>query len=94
MTVLFDSSGLMARLLLGVALALPLAATIPGVAAGASETPAAAELLARQARSRSEYEALSREVVVSQERLESLAAEVAAVRKDHAGITAALILAA
>jgi septal ring factor EnvC (AmiA/AmiB activator) len=94
MTVLFESSGLMARLLLGATLAFPLAAATPGVAAGASETPPAAELLARQARSRSEYEALSREVVVSQERLESLAAEVAAVRKDHAGITAALIQAA
>ncbi|MFC3207031.1 murein hydrolase activator EnvC family protein [Aquamicrobium soli] len=42
-------------------------------------------------RSRAEYESVTREFTLSQERLAKLAADIATVKKDHASITAALI---
>lgn len=42
-------------------------------------------------RSRAEYESVSREIILSGERLAKLAADIATVKKDHASITAALI---
>ncbi|TIX35847.1 MAG: hypothetical protein E5V40_26085, partial [Mesorhizobium sp.] len=42
-------------------------------------------------RSRAEYEQVSKEITLSSERLAKLAADIAAVKKDHASITAALI---
>jgi len=41
--------------------------------------------------SRAEYEQVSKEITLSSERLAKLAADIAAVKKDHASITAALI---
>ena len=41
--------------------------------------------------SRAEYERVSKEITLSSERLAKLAADIAAVKKDHASITAALI---
>ncbi|MBZ9958479.1 MULTISPECIES: murein hydrolase activator EnvC [unclassified Mesorhizobium] len=41
--------------------------------------------------SRAEYEQISKEISLSSERLAKLAADIAAVKKDHASITAALI---
>ena len=41
--------------------------------------------------SRAEYESVSREIILSGERLAKLAADIATVKKDHASITAALI---
>jgi murein hydrolase activator len=41
--------------------------------------------------SRAEYEQVSKEITLSAERLAKLAADIAAVKKDHASITAALI---
>lgn len=41
--------------------------------------------------SRAEYEQVSKEITLSSERLGKLAADIAAVKKDHASITAALI---
>ncbi|TIQ72414.1 MAG: hypothetical protein E5X64_39940, partial [Mesorhizobium sp.] len=41
--------------------------------------------------SRAEYERVSKEITLSSERLAKLAADMAAVKKDHASITAALI---
>lgn len=41
--------------------------------------------------SRAEYESVSKEITLSSERLASLAADIATVKKDHASITAALI---
>ncbi|ANT48852.1 murein hydrolase activator EnvC family protein [Mesorhizobium amorphae] len=42
-------------------------------------------------KSRAEYEQVSKEITLSSERLAKLAADIAAVKKDHASITAALI---
>jgi septal ring factor EnvC (AmiA/AmiB activator) len=44
-----------------------------------------------QAQSRAEYERIAREISLTSERIEKLAAEIADVRKDHASLTAALI---
>jgi len=44
-----------------------------------------------QDQSRAEYEQVSKEITLSSERLAKLAADIAAVKKDHASITAALI---
>jgi septal ring factor EnvC (AmiA/AmiB activator) len=41
--------------------------------------------------SRAEYERVSKEITLSSERLAKLAADIAAIKKDHASITAALI---
>lgn len=48
----------------------------------------------RRTQSREEYEAIAKQVSLTTERMHSLAAEIDAVRKDHATITAALIQAA
>lgn len=53
-----------------------------------------AEIEARHIESQAEYERIAREAALSQERLDSLTAEISAVKKDHASITAALIQAA
>lgn len=54
----------------------------------------AAAIEARRAESRAEYQRIAQEMALTSERLEKLAAEIAAVKKDHATITAALIQAA
>lgn len=84
MTGLFSKPGTLARLLLLVAV-VTAGPAFPGAAEGT------AEMEARQAESQAEYERVSREVALSQERLDTLSAEIAAVRKDHASITAAMI---
>ena len=62
-----------------------------GIAAPAQD---AETLEARQAESRQEYERLAREISLSEERVAALDDEVAAIRKDSAAMTAALIQAA
>ncbi|MFU0507723.1 murein hydrolase activator EnvC family protein [Pseudaminobacter sp. NGMCC 1.201702] len=54
----------------------------------------AAAIAASQAARQAEYESVSREITLSEERLASLAAEVATIKKDHATVTAELIQAA
>ena len=56
-----------------------------GIAGLRAQEPAATE------QPRAEYERVSREITLSAERMEALAQEIEAVRKDHATITAALI---
>ncbi len=89
MVAMFTRSGATARLL-AAALVMGAATTSPL----ANEPLSAASLAKQHADTRSEYERLARDAGVSQERLDELAAEVAAIRKDHASITAALIQAA
>jgi septal ring factor EnvC (AmiA/AmiB activator) len=72
------------------AVALALAVT----PAPAAQTEDSAAIEARQAESRAEYDRVAREMALSSEKLEKLAAEIATVKKDHATITAALIQAA
>ena len=72
------------------AVALALAVT----PAPAAQTEDFAAIEARQAESRAEYDRVAREMALSSEKLEKLAAEIATVKKDHATITAALIQAA
>src|SRR5262245_34898746 len=67
------------------------AAALVASTAGAEDSAAIA---ARQAGSRAEYERVVREMSLSSERADKLAAEIATVKKDHATITAALIQAA
>ena len=67
------------------------AAVLAAPAAGAEDSAAIAT---RQNESRAEYERVLREMSLSSERTEKLAAEIAAVKKDHATITAALVQAA
>ena len=62
--------------------------------APAAQTEDSAAIEARQAESRAEYDRVAREMALSSEKLEKLAAEIATVKKDHATITAALIQAA
>lgn len=62
--------------------------------APAAHAQDAAAIEAQQAESRTEYERVSREMVMSTDRLETLASEIANVKKDYATITAALIQAA
>lgn len=89
MVAMFTRSGATARLL-AAALAMGAATASP-----LANEPISASTLARQhADTLSEYERLARDANVSKERLDELAAEVAAIRKDHASITAALIQAA
>jgi septal ring factor EnvC (AmiA/AmiB activator) len=89
MVAMFSRSGATARLL---AAAIAMAAS--GLQAAASEPLTAAALARQHAETQSEYERLARDATVSRARLDELAAEVAAIRKDHANITAALIQAA
>jgi murein hydrolase activator len=58
------------------------------------EAQESAAIETRQAQSRAEYERVSHEIVLSSDRLNELAADVAAIKKDNATITAALIQAA
>jgi len=51
-------------------------------------------LAVRQRESRSDYEAVTREIALSQERLQGIAAEIEALQKDQQTMTAALIQAA
>lgn len=89
MVAMFSRSGVTARLL-----AASVAMGAAAQAAPANEPPTAAALARQHEEAQSEYEKMSRDVTVSQERLDELAKEVAAIRKDHANITAALIQAA
>jgi len=58
--------------------------------AGEAADPAAA-LVATRAQRQAEYEQVSKEITISAERMSSLQADVAKVKKDYASITAALI---
>jgi murein hydrolase activator len=60
----------------------------------AGNAAATSALQSRHADSRGEFERLTREITLSEEKLKSLAAEIAGIRKDHATVTAALIQAA
>lgn len=62
--------------------------------AGPVHAETAAEIEARQAESRAEYDRLTHEMSLTDERLEQLNADIATVKKDHATLTAALIQAA
>ncbi len=80
---------------LGVALAAAmLAGTLPPLAnvAAAQETPARKTAsLSPAEQQRAEYERISREMSLSDEKMKALTAEIAAVRKDSVSITAALV---
>ncbi len=72
------------------------AAAAPALLAGMLLADAAAAQTALDSRpdpdrSRAEYQSVTREFTLSQERLARLAADIATVKKDHASITAALI---
>ncbi|MCV3238961.1 murein hydrolase activator EnvC family protein [Mesorhizobium sp. ZC-5] len=71
-----------------------LALALAAVPAAAAQEADSAAIEARQAESRAEYDRISGEMALSTERLDKLATEIAAVKKDHATITAALIQAA
>lgn len=73
--------------------AVALALAWPAAPATA-ETDGIAQMEAHRSESRSEFERLSAEVALSQERRDALTAEIEAVRKDNASLTAALIQAA
>lgn len=75
--------------LLAASMALGLVAVAPAAASGAT-----AELERRQTESREEYERIVREASLSRERLAELEAEIDALRRDAATMTAALIQAA
>jgi septal ring factor EnvC (AmiA/AmiB activator) len=75
------------------ALLLALWAAFAGVS-GAEEADPAAEIVARQAARQAELDRISSEITLSKERVETLAGEIAEIRKDAASITAALIQAA
>jgi septal ring factor EnvC (AmiA/AmiB activator) len=64
------------------------------LAASAQELDAAGEIEARQAEKQTELDNVSREITLSDSRLEALGGEIAGIKKDHASITAALIQAA
>lgn len=89
MIAMFTRSGAAARLLAAV-----LAVGVTAAPAMANEQLSASARAKQHADSLSEYERLTRDSTVSQERLDQLALEVAAIRKDHANLTAALIQAA
>lgn len=64
------------------------------LAAYTQELDAAGEIEARQAEKQTELDNVSREITLSDSRVEALAGEIAGIKKDHASITAALIQAA
>ncbi|MEQ1955237.1 murein hydrolase activator EnvC [Mesorhizobium sp. CN2-181] len=78
--------------------AMLLAASMPASGQQTSATPASgqdAQAAAPQAEAkRAEYETVNREIELSADRVEKLAAEIAGVKQDYASITAALIQAA
>ena len=63
-------------------------------ATAAQEVDAAGEIEARQAEKQAELDRVSREISLSDSRVAALTEEIAAIRKDNASITAALIQAA
>lgn len=89
MVAMFTRSGATARLLAAV-----LAMGAGAVPAPAAEPLSASDIARQHAESTSEYDRVARDATMSRERLDQLAAEIAAIRKDHASITAALIQAA
>jgi len=64
------------------------------ITAAPAQTPDPAELEERNVQNRREYEKLKRRISLSDEKLEALERDVAAIRKDNASLTAALIQAA
>lgn len=89
MVAMFTRSGATARLLAAV-----LAMGASALPATAAEPPSASDIARQHADSTSEYDRVARDATLSRERLDQLATEIAAIRKDHASITAALIQAA
>lgn len=71
---------------------LAAASTAPGLDVSRAEVSSPLEQ--RKAASQAEYEQISRDMKLSQDRLAELTAEIAGIKKDHASITAALIQAA
>lgn len=65
-----------------------------GIAAGASRAEGETELVARRAASEIEYGRIARALTVSEERAARIADEIAAIRKDNATLSAALVQAA
>lgn len=82
---------LIAAALAGMATALPSAAA---PAAGEAVADKAQALQTRRAASASEYERITRALTLSEERAAGIEAEIAALRKDNATLSAALIQAA
>lgn len=84
-----------ARLLAAALLAGALALAAPAAAQDEPRAPDSAEAIEdRRAERLAEYERIAREIELSEERIESLNAEVDAVKNDSASLTAALIQAA
>jgi septal ring factor EnvC (AmiA/AmiB activator) len=93
MMAIFGKSDLRARLLaalLGVVIAGAAQAAEPAGTTG----DGASQLEAQRTESSFEYDRLSKEAALSDERIAALTADIDAVRKDYASITAALIQAA
>ncbi|TKT82991.1 murein hydrolase activator EnvC [Aquamicrobium sp. LC103] len=82
----FRFSGTLASTALALLLGI---AVLPATAA-----QSAADLESRRDNTASEYERLSHEITLSEERQEEIAREIAAIRKDNASLSAALIQAA
>src|SRR5690606_6457019 len=81
-------------LLLAASLTLtPWAGVSMALAENASAVPAT-DLEARRASTGEEYARITRELTISEERVAEIAEEIAAIRKDHASISAALVQAA
>ncbi|MER8609316.1 murein hydrolase activator EnvC [Mesorhizobium sp. M0435] len=68
-----------------------IAAAVIAVSLGIARAENTLDLAPDPDQSRAEYEKVSKEITLSSERLAKLAADIAAVKKDHASITAALI---
>ncbi|MER9047062.1 murein hydrolase activator EnvC [Mesorhizobium sp. M0923] len=68
-----------------------IAAAVIVVSLGIARAENTLDLAPDPDQSRAEYEKVSKEITLSSERLAKLAADIAAVKKDHASITAALI---
>lgn len=68
-----------------------IAAAAVALSLGAAQAENTLDMAPDPDQSRAEYEQVSKEITLSSERLGKLAADIAAVKKDHASITAALI---
>ncbi|WP_187968855.1 murein hydrolase activator EnvC family protein [Aquibium microcysteis] len=79
------------RAALSLALVIPLSALSPSAVRAAEDESV---LEARRAETETEYRRISEAMTLSEKRLAELAAEIAAVRKDDAAVTAALVQAA
>jgi septal ring factor EnvC (AmiA/AmiB activator) len=77
-----------------IAYALPVLVCALQVAIASPDADDIAALELRHAQSTEEYEAISSQIVVTRERAAELEAEIDAVRKDHAALSAALVQAA